>query len=179
MNLSAIGITSFVLTKLEVLVSLQFLRAFKDVIDLYGLELQDNHTVLITYCQYLYNKDGAMRNTERKPCDNAVVKRIELSMKNRGLNQKQLMKALDLPVSVFTQWKYDNGKSYTKYIDEISKILDVSSEYLLSGKEKIEPQISHREEQLLRVFRQLPDEIQDSTMELMRSILLQQEKKTL
>ena len=54
-----------------------------------------------------------MRNTERKPCDNAVVKRIELSMKNRGLNQKQLMKALDLPVSVFTQWKYDNGKSYT------------------------------------------------------------------
>lgn len=83
-----------------------------------------------------------MRNTERKPCDNAVVKRIELSMKNRGLNQKQLMKALDLPVSVFTQWKYDNGKSYTKYIDEISKILDVSSEYLLSGKEKIEPQRS-------------------------------------
>ena len=120
-----------------------------------------------------------MRNTERKPCDNAVVKQIELSMKNRGLNQKQLMKALDLPVSVFTQWKYDNGKSYTKYINEISKILDVSSEYLLSGKEKIEPQISHREEQLLRVFRQLPDEIQDSTMELMRSILLQQEKKTL
>ena len=103
---------------------------------------------------------------------------METALYEKGMTQKQLMKALGLPVSVFTQWKYDSGRSYVRYADQIAEILNMSRTYLLSGKED-RTVLTPREEEMFSMYRQLPDSVQESLIALFRSILSDSKKKPL
>ena len=72
-----------------------------------------------------------MRITEKNVVDSPVIERILNTLRIRNLTQKQLIEYLGLPNGTFTNWKYNGGKSYMKYIDDISKYLNVPKEYLL------------------------------------------------
>lgn len=74
-----------------------------------------------------------MRKTDRKKVDDPVIDRIIDSLKMRHISQKELIDHLGLANGAFTNWKYDGGKSYLDYIDEISDFLHVSKGYLLYG----------------------------------------------
>lgn len=74
-----------------------------------------------------------MRVTQRKPVNDPVIERIIDALNVRHISQNQLIDHLGLGNGAFTRWKYNGGKSYLDYIDDISEYLHVSKEYLLYG----------------------------------------------
>jgi hypothetical protein len=74
-----------------------------------------------------------MRKTSKKIVNDPVIIRIIDTLKIRHLSQNDLIHHLELPNGTFTSWKYNGGKSYTKYIDQIAEYLNVSNRYLLYG----------------------------------------------
>ena len=65
--------------------------------------------------------------------DDPVIDRIIDTLKVRNISQKELIDHLGLANGAFTRWKYNGGKSYMDYIEEISEFLNVSKRYLLYG----------------------------------------------
>ena len=110
-----------------------------------------------------------MRNTERKPCENEVVSRIETVLKTKGITQKELILYLDISPSTFTRWKYDNGKSYTKYLNRISGYLGVSTDYLLKGDSGI-GMYTYEEEQLVSWYRKISNEDKNAILCIIKSL---------
>jgi transcriptional regulator with XRE-family HTH domain len=74
-----------------------------------------------------------MRATHRKPVNDPVIDRIIDTLKVRNISQKELIEHLGLTNGAFTRWKYNGGKSYMDYIDEIANYLHISKAYLLYG----------------------------------------------
>ena len=74
-----------------------------------------------------------MSNIKRIPSENPVIDRIEALLAEQNKQKKDLLSYLGLGDSVFTKWRYNNGKSYLKYISEISDYFGVSQSYILSG----------------------------------------------
>ena len=74
-----------------------------------------------------------MRITERKPVEDPVIDRMIDTLKVRNISQKELIDHLGLANGAFTRWKYNGGKSYMDYIDEIADYLHISKSYLLYG----------------------------------------------
>ena len=73
-----------------------------------------------------------MSNTKRTPTNDPVISKIEATLKLRKKTQKELLTYLGINNSNFTSWKYENSKSYMKYIQKIAAFLDVRVEYLLN-----------------------------------------------
>ena len=80
-----------------------------------------------------------MRNAKRELNTDDVVERIESKMKEKSISQRKMIHDLGLSPTSFTRWKYEGGKSYLKYMEQIADYLDVSTDYLLHGEEKIPP----------------------------------------
>lgn len=74
-----------------------------------------------------------MRYTNRKVTEDPVVERILDLLKEQGKTEKSLLQYLGLANGTFTLWKYDNGKSFLKYIVPMSEYLEVTPNYLLRG----------------------------------------------
>jgi transcriptional regulator with XRE-family HTH domain len=74
-----------------------------------------------------------MRQTQKKVVKNPIVERIIDTLEVRSISQNELVSYLGLGNGAFTRWKYDGGKSYMKYIDQIASFLNVSKDYLLYG----------------------------------------------
>ena len=74
-----------------------------------------------------------MSNVKRTPTGDPVIARIETFMKMRKTTQEELMRHLGINRSNFTMWKYENGKSYMKYIQQIAEFLGVGVLDLLQG----------------------------------------------
>ena len=74
-----------------------------------------------------------MANIKRTPTEDPVIDRIEELLKLHKKTKKDLLAFLGLESSMFTKWRYEGGKSYMKYIVDISNYLHVSVEYLLNG----------------------------------------------
>ena len=97
-----------------------------------------------------------MRNTDRVPNDNPVIERMEHLLSIQAKTKKDLLTYLGLGNSAFTRWKYDNSKSYLKYIDRIANFLETTSEYLLYGaKEDEKVMLTKEEMKLIDAFRML------------------------
>ena len=100
-----------------------------------------------------------MRNTNREPNDNPVIERIEHLLSVQAKTKKDLLDYLGMGNSAFTRWKYDNSKSYLKYIDTIANFLGSTSEYLLYGATEEEKMLLTKEEiKLIDAFRKLNQE---------------------
>lgn len=88
---------------------------------------------------------------------------LRLLIEERGLTQKQLAK--DLHIAVSTLGGYVQGTSEPDFdtLRRLAEYFEVSADYLLdfrTGKAK-----SHREDDLLRVFRALPMQLQEVYLE--------------
>lgn len=74
-----------------------------------------------------------MANIKRTPTEDPVIDRIEEMLKFHNKTKKELLAYLGIDSSLFTTWRYANGKSYMKYINRISDFLGVSVGFLLNG----------------------------------------------
>jgi len=77
--------------------------------------------------------EAEMANIKRQPTEDPVIDRIEEMLKYHKKTKKELLEYIGIDSSMFTTWRYANGKSYMKYINAISDFLGVSVEYLLNG----------------------------------------------
>ena len=99
-----------------------------------------------------------------------VLLRILDLMEKQNKSNKDITRALDLAVGVFSQWKNDpNRKSYLSRIDDIAYFLGTTPTYLLRG-EFAEKEIATSAEEisLLKVYRKLSDEKKNCIDEILR-----------
>lgn len=108
-------------------------------------------------------KGYKMRNTNRKVIDEPVLNRILATMQEKGVNQQDVSRYLGLGNETFTRWKYENGKSYIKYLAQIAEYLGVSRKYLLEGIAEVseDEKLTEKERKLLETFRGLKKTEQD------------------
>jgi len=104
-----------------------------------------------------------MRNTNRKVVDEPILNRILATMQEKGVNQQDVARHLGLGNEIFTRWKYENGKSYIKYLEKIAEYLGVSRKYLMEGIEVVseDEKLTKKEQKLLATFRTLKKAEQD------------------
>lgn len=65
----------------------------------------------------------------------STLDKIIALQKKSGYNQKDLTDYLGLEKSTFSAWKSGKSTSYTKYITQIAKFYNVSTDYLLNDEE--------------------------------------------
>ena len=109
-----------------------------------------------------------MRTPKGKLTDDPVVLRIMDQLVMQGKTEKELLQKLGMANGTFTLWKYKNGKSYLKKIDEIAEYLDVEKSYLLEGRDDYVniDSLSGMEIRLIKTFRSMGNEQQRCFIEL-------------
>ena len=101
---------------------------------------------------------------------NPVISRILMRAKEKGLSQKQFAIQIGVHPQVITDWKKKaSATSYNDRIAKIAEVLDVSTDYLLTGeKEKpalqSEDGLSEKDGRLLTWFRSLSQEKQKAIL---------------
>ena len=98
-----------------------------------------------------------MRYTDRTVTDDEVLQRIIELIREKGLRQQDVTNYLGIKNNAFTRWKYDNGKSYIKYLDDIANFLGVTRQYLLEGVNKsgFDEILSPEEKAIIKGYRKL------------------------
>lgn len=104
-----------------------------------------------------------------------TVERILETMKEKNISQVVLCNRLGINKNNFTEWKAGRTKSYTKYINQISDILEVPVDYLYGNtKEKALPtveELSKDDKLVLKFFNSLTEEQKGNLLGLMRSMV--------
>ena len=102
-----------------------------------------------------------------------VFERIERLLNEKGKSQQELLAALGMNRSTYSNWKLGKSKSYLKQIDAIAEFFDVSPSYLLRGIEDgpEEGTKGASEDEMLRVFRQLNPKRQEMVIQVGRTLL--------
>lgn len=113
-----------------------------------------------------------MSNIKRTPTEDPIVDRIEELLKIQKKTKKGLMEYLGLETSIFTLWRYVNGKSYMKHIDKISEYLGVNVNYLLYGDQSEQTIVVEEKQEidLIKYFRVLDSAKKESILNLLKSI---------
>lgn len=98
-----------------------------------------------------------MRTTKRKLTDDPVVLRLVKEINLQGKTEKEVEEAIGLTTGAFTRWKYEESKTYMKYIGRIADYLNLTTEYLLDidEKEVSESSLSNDEIQLIKIYRKM------------------------
>jgi transcriptional regulator with XRE-family HTH domain len=102
-----------------------------------------------------------------------VFERIERLLDDHGKTQQNLLAALGMNRSTYSNWKLGKSESYLKHIDEIARFLKVSPGYLLRGIED-GPEEGTRaaiEDEMLRVFRKLSPKKQECVIQVARTLV--------
>lgn len=103
-----------------------------------------------------------------------VFSRIEYLLSSQDKSQQQLLAALHVNRSAYSNWKQGRSKSYLKRIDEIAEFLDVSPVYLLRGITPREDEAVERtaaEDEMIRIFRQLSETRQELMIQIGRTLM--------
>ena len=99
-----------------------------------------------------------MSNIKRTPSGDPVITRIEELLKAQKKTKRELTDYLGIHNSNFSLWKYENSKSYMKYIIKISEFLGVSTTMLLENQQS-SPEViklsDTSEIKLIRIYRNL------------------------
>ena len=74
-----------------------------------------------------------MSNVKRTPSGDPVIARIEELLKTQRKTKRELTDYIGINNTNFSMWKYENSKSYMKYIKKIADFLGVSMYALLEG----------------------------------------------
>lgn len=84
-----------------------------------------------------------------------VCERIFQKIEEKKLKTSDLARILDVQQSVISNWKKRNTTPPMEYALFICEFLDVSIEWLITGKENQE--LTSKDKELLSYFRQLPE----------------------
>ena len=97
-----------------------------------------------------------MANIKRTPSGDPVITRIEELLKSQKRTKKELTDYIGINNTNFSKWKYENSKSYMKYLGEIAEFLGVSANYLLEGSPENSINVSDESEmKLIQIYRKL------------------------
>jgi len=88
-----------------------------------------------------------------------ICDRIFDIIQEKRLKTAELAKKLEIKQSVISNWKKRNTNPPIEYSVVICEFLGISLEYLITGKEKQEG-LTENEMEMLKYFRQLPEELQ-------------------
>ena len=103
-----------------------------------------------------------------------VLERIERLLTDQGKTQQELLAALGVNRSTYSNWKLGKSSSYMKKIDAVASFFDVSPNYLLRGIEDgpVEGTRGAAEDEMLRVFRKLSRKRQEMMIQVAQTLLL-------
>ena len=105
--------------------------------------------------------------------------RIRVARERKGLNQSELATALSVTPQTVQQWEAGKTSPRNKKIDALAKTLEVTSDWLLTGREVLQPsndndeELSRQERLMLELFRDLTD---DQRAEALRSLETQKQQ---
>lgn len=88
-----------------------------------------------------------------------ICERIFDIIEEKRLKASELAKKLEIKQSVISNWKKRNTNPPIEYSVVICEFLEISLEYLITGKEKQEG-LTEYETEMLKHFRQIPEQIQ-------------------
>ena len=104
-----------------------------------------------------------------------IFSRIEYLLSSQDKSQQQLLAALQVNRSAYSNWKLGRSKSYLKRIDEIAEFLDVSPVYLLRGitphEDEEDGARAPAEDEMIRIFRQLSANRQELMIQIGRTLM--------
>ena len=105
--------------------------------------------------------------------DDPVVERIMNMMKQRGISQKEMAAMLGVSEASFSKWKNRGSKSYTRYLGQLSEILNVPVSYLVSGdldgdRKGAERMYSDNTSEMIRLFDELGERDQKFFIEMIK-----------
>lgn len=80
------------------------------------------------------------------------LERIFYRLKEMGLEQKAFAQALGTTDKTVSAWKTGRSKSYTKYLPQIAKVIDMPVEYILTGEKKEPAPAPKREDELVNAI---------------------------
>ena len=103
-----------------------------------------------------------------------VFERIEMLLKDQHKTQQELLAALGLNRSTYSNWKLGKSKTYLKQIDSIANYFNVSPSYLLRGIENgpEEGTKGALEDEMIRIFRHLTPKRQELLIQVGRTLML-------
>ena len=85
-----------------------------------------------------------------------INNRLFCIMEEKNIKQSDLSSYLGISKSVITNWKKRGSNPPAELLVNICELLDISIEYLLTGKEE-QQQFNTNESELLELFKQLPE----------------------
>ena len=80
---------------------------------------------------------------------------IRQNKANQIIVKAELVAYLDLPKGVYSNWKAGKSRNFCEHLGAISKFLNVSAEYLVTGKDAEKNMENPREIELLNWYRKL------------------------
>lgn len=102
-----------------------------------------------------------------------IVDRIFMLLSEKGIEQKDFAKALNISPTALSDWKSRRIKSYRNRLPEIAEILGTSVEYLATGEERPATEngdgLSEAEQGLIDLFRRLTPEQQDMVLRMVQA----------
>ena len=85
--------------------------------------------------------------------------KIDLVLKKKQIKQIDLTNFLGVSKAIYSSWKSGRTDSYYKFIPQIAKFLNVSTDYLLLGEESISSTVfSDEEQRLILAYRNQTEE---------------------
>lgn len=107
-----------------------------------------------------------MRNSENTKEAEEILVRISEELSRQKRTQSDLIAFLDLPKGAFSNWKAGKSRNFCEHLGAISKFLNVSAEYLVTGKDAEKNIENPREIELLDWYRKLSPEKQDAIRQM-------------
>lgn len=86
-----------------------------------------------------------------------IIEKISKLLKEQKIQQKELTNYLGVTQSAFSEWKKGKTDSYYKFIPEIAKFLNVSTDFLFFG-EETHTNLTEDEKRLLAAYRDQSEE---------------------
>ena len=114
-----------------------------------------------------------MANIKRTPSGDPVITRIEELLKSQKRTKKELTDYIGINNTNFSMWKYENSKSYMKYLGKIAEFLGVSANYLLEGEESPDNSIivsDESEVRLIQIYRKFDSRKKKLLIDLMETM---------
>ena len=112
-----------------------------------------------------------MRNSENTKEAEEILVRISEELSRQKRTQSDLIAFLDLPKGAFSNWKAGKSRNFCEHLGAISKFLNVSAEYLVTGKDAEKNIENPREIELLDWYRKLSPEKQDAIRQMAKLLV--------
>ena len=106
-----------------------------------------------------------MYNREKTKEAEEILERITEELTRQGKTQKDLIDSLDLAKGVYSSWKSGRSRNFCEHLGEISRFLNVSAEYLVTGSVAEKTVENEREQELLDWYRRLSADKQDAVIQ--------------